>query len=224
MEFVDTPSPNHGVRRDGAAVDMLVIHYTDTEDAAEAIDILTDPAAEVSAHYLIDEDGSIHRMVEETRRAWHAGLSSWRGRKDVNSCSIGIELVNPGLRYGYRPFPEVQMEALAELCRDIQTRHRIPGRNVVAHSDIAPDRKLDPGELFDWRWMAEQGIGLWPEERIGGRMEMLQAYGYAPKPGVIAAFQRHFRPEKVNGIADGQTLARLAGLMELVAGNPEGSH
>jgi N-acetyl-anhydromuramyl-L-alanine amidase AmpD len=131
MEFVDTPSPNHGVRRDGAAVDMLVIHYTDTEDAAEAIDILTDPAAEVSAHYLIDEDGSIHRMVEETRRAWHAGLSSWRGRKDVNSCSIGIELVNPGLRYGYRPFPEVQMEALAELCRDIQTRHRIPGRNVI---------------------------------------------------------------------------------------------
>ena len=216
MQIIDLPSPNHGPRRDDARVDMLVVHYTDTRDAEEALAILTDPVAEVSSHYLVDEDGTIHRLVAEDRRAWHAGIGFWRGHTDVNSRSIGIELVNPGLRYGYRPFAERQMDAFAELALDILARNPIPPRNVVGHSDIAPDRKLDPGELFDWRGMAEKGIGLWPAERLGGSMEMLGAYGYSSRPGVIAAFQMHFRPEKVTGIADGQTLARLAGLMELV--------
>ncbi len=216
MDIIDTPSPNHGPRRDGAVVDMLVLHYTDTKDTDEALAILTDPVAEVSSHYLIEEDGSIHRLVPEDRRAWHAGVATWRGQTDINSTSIGIELVNPGHRYGLRRFPDAQMEALVELAGSVMNWHDIPARNVVGHSDIAPDRKLDPGELFDWQWLAERGIGLWPEEKLGGRMEMLSAYGYGPKPGVIAAFQRHFRPQKINGIADGQTLARLAGLMELI--------
>ncbi len=162
--IVDRPSANFDARPEGAAVDILVVHYTGMETAEAALDRLMDPAAKVSAHYLIDEDGTLYRLVEEDRRAWHAGVASWRGATDVNARSIGIELVNPGHEFGYRPFPEAQTGALIDLAADIVARHRIPARNVVGHADVAPRRKMDPGELFDWPRLAAAGIGLWPEE------------------------------------------------------------
>src|SRR5262249_42163258 len=148
-------------------IDMLVLHYTGMQSAAAAIDRLCDPAAKVSAHYLIEEDGTAWRLVDETRRAFHAGVSFWQGTTDVNSASIGIELVNPGHEWGYRPFPDAQMQTLETLAQEILRRHAIPPDRVVGHSDVAPARKQDPGELFDWRRLADAGIGLWPEE--GGR-------------------------------------------------------
>lgn len=237
VEPIRRPSPNHGERR--AAVDMLVLHYTGMASAAAALDRLTDPAAEVSAHYLIDEAGAVHALVAEERRAWHAGRASWRGRDDVNSASIGIELVNPGHDYGYRPFPEAQMAALEALCGAIVARHAIPPRNVVGHSDVAPARKQDPGELFDWARLAAAGIGLWPAPvatpgrdlgpgDAGEDVERFQAalatWGYglvadgrygADTQAVVAAFQRHFRPARVDGRADGETRALLTGLLLL---------
>ena len=146
-----------------AAIDMLVLHYTGMRSAAEALRRLTSPEAAVSAHYLIDEDGAVWRLVPEERRAWHAGVSYWRGRRDINSASIGIELVNPGHEFGYRAFPEAQVAALEVLCRDVLSRYQIPPRHVLGHSDVAPARKDDPGELFPWRRLARAGIGLWPE-------------------------------------------------------------
>ena len=143
---------------------MLVLHYTGMEDAGGALARLCDRASHVSAHYLIDEDGGVHRLVDESNRAWHAGLGFWRGERDINGRSIGIELANPGHEFGYREFPELQMQALIDLSRDILGRHTIPARNVVGHSDIAPDRKLDPGEFMDWPRLAEARIGLWPQE------------------------------------------------------------
>lgn len=157
------PSPNFD-SREGQNIDMLVLHYTDMATAKEALEKLCDPAAKVSAHYLVEEDGTVHALVPEEMRAWHAGVSSWRGHTNINQRSIGIEIANPGHRLGYRPFPKPQMEAVAKLCRNILSRHDIPARNVVAHSDVAPTRKKDPGELFDWKGLAEQGVGLWPNE------------------------------------------------------------
>ena len=161
--MIDRPSPNHGPRRDGAAIDMLILHYTGMTTAAAALDRLCDPKTEVSAHYLIDEDGTVWRLVPEDRRAWHAGRAYWAGETDINSRSIGIELVNPGHEHGYRVFPEPQMTALIALSQGILSRHPIPPHRILAHSDVAPDRKLDPGELFDWRRLAMAGIGLWSD-------------------------------------------------------------
>ncbi|MGH7088775.1 MAG: N-acetylmuramoyl-L-alanine amidase, partial [Stellaceae bacterium] len=207
--------------------DMLILHYTGMESAAAALARLTSPEAAVSAHYLIDEDGTVLRLVAEERRAWHAGLSSWRGRHDVNGASIGIELVNPGHEWGYRTFPDPQIAGCEVLCRDILARHPIPARHVLGHSDVAPERKQDPGELFPWARLARAGIGLWPEPPLPQPAatetelrQRLTAIGYdaaAPLSVVAAAFQRHFRPHRCDGIIDAETrqvadaVARLCG-------------
>lgn len=230
----DRPSPNHDARPEGQAVDILLLHYTGMRSAAEALDRLGDPAAKVSAHYLIEEDGTPWRLVPEARRAWHAGVGSWAGATDINARSIGIELVNPGHEFGYRPFPEAQMAALEILAQGILARHPIPPRRVLGHSDVAPLRKEDPGELFDWARLARAGIGLWPEgpqtkDGPAPDLARLQAdlsrYGYGvPQSGaldeatraVVTAFQRHFRPVRVDGVPDAGTAARLATLLTLI--------
>ena len=179
---------------------MLVLHYTGMPSAGAALARLCDPAAKVSAHYLVDEDGTVQALVAEQNRAWHAGVSFWRGATGLNDRSIGIEIVNPGHEFGYRPFPAVQMQAVRELCQGILARWRgIPARNVVAHSDIAPNRKQDPGELFDWRGLAAAGIGLWTDlvAPPGDLAVDLAAIGYdmrLAETDVITAFQRHFLP------------------------------
>ena len=216
--MIRCPSPNFDARPIGGPIDMLVLHYTGMESAKAALDRLCDPAAKVSAHYLIDEDGSITAMVDESARAWHAGASCWRGNRDVNARSIGIELVNPGHDNGYRAFPEAQMAALERLAAEILARHPIPPRNVVAHSDVAPIRKIDPGELFDWRRLALRGIGLWPESatgRTGDVTDALAAYGYdvTDAKAAVSAFQRRFRPACFDGVADEETAALAAGLL-----------
>lgn len=210
---------NHDARPPGTAIDMLVLHYTGMESAAAALDRLGDPRSRVSAHYLIDEAGTVVPLVDEDRRAWHAGKSWWRGNGDVNGRSLGIELVNPGHEFGYRDFPELQMAALEELGLDILARHPIPPPNVVGHSDVAPGRKRDPGERFDWRRLAAAGIGLWPAGAGDGNPDdvarMLAEYGYptADVPVAIGAFQRHFRPERIDGVGDAETAGLIAELL-----------
>jgi N-acetylmuramoyl-L-alanine amidase len=233
MKIADRPSPNFDARPDAGSIDMLILHYTGMNTAEEALMRLCDPAAKVSAHYLIEEDGMVWRLVDEAARAWHAGVSSWRGRSDINAASIGIELVNPGHEFGYRPFPVAQMAALEELARDIVARHAILSRCVLGHSDIAPQRKQDPGELFDWPRMAHAGIGLWPDfgasvqplETIAETQHALASIGYAcPTSGAlddetraaIAAFQRHYRPARCDGAADEETRRRIAILARAV--------
>jgi N-acetylmuramoyl-L-alanine amidase len=221
--MIDLPSPNADTRP--AGIDMLILHYTGMQTAQAAIDRLRDPQARVSSHYVIDEDGTIYRLVPESLRAYHAGLSYWRGRRALNDVSIGIEIVNPGHEWGYRPFPAAQMRAVEALCRDILARHPIPARNVVGHSDVAPDRKQDPGELFDWRGLAEAGIGLWPG--MDGAPSIspeddLAAIGYERPIGDAAlatslrAFQRHWLPRGVSGAADPATLLRLRSVRRAV--------
>jgi N-acetylmuramoyl-L-alanine amidase len=199
--------------------------------AAAALERLCDPLTKVSAHYLIDEDGSVTALVPEPARAWHAGVSAWQGQTGLNDRSIGIELVNPGHEWGYRAFPEAQYEACIALCQAIMRRWPIPPRRVLGHSDVAPARKQDPGELFDWPRLAGAGVGLWPADGEGASRPLatlqaqLAAVGYpVPQHGrldhatalVIAAFQRHFRPQRVDGVADRATLARLDGLLALL--------
>ena len=217
---IDRPSPNFEARAPDQPIDMLVLHYTGMASAAAALDQLCDSAAKVSAHYLIDEDGALYCLVDETARAWHAGVSCWRGNRDLNSRSIGVELVNPGHEFGYRPVPDRQIESVIALAHDILARHPIPQRNVVGHSDIAPSRKQDPGELFDWRRLARAGIGLWPEPVTGVETDlttMLAEYGYeTSESGAIEAFQRHFQPNNLTGIADSTTAALAAGLLRLI--------
>jgi N-acetylmuramoyl-L-alanine amidase len=212
-----TASPNCDPRPEGGVIDMLVLHYTGMPTGAQALARLCDPAAKVSAHYVIEEDGRVFPLVAEEMRAWHAGVSFWRGNRDINARSIGIELVNPGHEFGYRPFPEAQMQSLIGLAQGILSRHPIPSRNVVGHADVAPTRKEDPGELFDWPRLAGVGIGVWPGEAAAGGdpAALLAAWGYdvGDLPAAITAFQRHFRPERVDGVADGETLGRLAGLV-----------
>ena len=237
---VDRPSPNFDSRPAGAPVDILLLHYTGMPSAEAALARLCDPDAKVSAHYLVDEDGTVCRLVDEDRRAWHAGVARWAGESDVNGRSIGIELVNPGHEFGYRPFPEAQMAALEELAGDLVARHAIPPARVLGHSDVAPARRCDPGELFDWARLAAAGIGLWPaagieapasEERLGPGSEGaavaalqrgLARFGYDIDVGgrydgatgiVVRAFQRHFRPRLVDGVADAETRALLARLV-----------
>ncbi len=188
------PSPNHD-SRDGCAVDMLVLHYTGMRSCSSALDRLIDPAAKVSAHYVVDEEGSIWQLVQEDMRAWHAGKSFWRGATNINQRSIGIEIVNPGHEFGYRPFPIAQMQSVIHLCKDILNRHAIPAENVVGHSDIAPARKQDPGELFDWQWFAREGIGIWPFPSEVST-QALADYGYdvSDEKAAMVAFKRHFLP------------------------------
>jgi N-acetylmuramoyl-L-alanine amidase len=224
-------SPNADDRPPGCTIDTLVLHYTGMPSAAAALERLCDPAAGVSAHYLIDEDGSVVQMVPDERRAWHAGASSWAGRSRLNDVSIGIELVNPGHEWGYRPFTEAQYRAVIALCRTLLARWPIPPRRVLAHSDIAPERKQDPGELFDWARLGAAGIGLWPQAGAGAprpvaRLQAeLAGFGYGvPRSGrldratrgVITALQRHFRPARVDGVPDQETRGRLDGLLALL--------
>jgi N-acetylmuramoyl-L-alanine amidase len=202
---------------------MLVLHYTGMRTCAEALDRLCDSGAKAGAHYLIDEDGTTYALVAEDRRAWHAGVSFWRGAQDVNGRSLGIELANPGHEFGYRAYPEAQMRALLVLGRELLARHPIPPRNVVGHSDVAPARKQDPGELFDWPRLANAGLGLWPgrPEPVPASeaevVEMLAAYGYdtAEPNAAILAFQRHFRPARLDGASDPDTAGRITALLRL---------
>lgn len=223
-EIVLSPSPNFDERGPGFTVDMLVIHYTGMETKEAALERLCDPKAAVSSHYLIDEDGNVHRLVDEKKRAWHAGVSSWRGRTDINARSIGIELVNPGHEYGYREFPEPQIRELEAVAFGVLTRHPIPHRNVVGHSDVAPTRKSDPGELFPWARLAAKGIGLWPresdhlEQDAQALAKALTDIGYDVRdyPAAVKAFQRHWRPGRVTGRMDPETARRIVGLVELI--------
>jgi N-acetylmuramoyl-L-alanine amidase len=222
-------SPNHDARSPGAVIDMLVLHYTGMETGDVALKRLLDPDSGVSAHYFVDEAGAVTRLVPEERRAWHAGVAHWRGAADINARSIGIELVNPGHEFGYRPFTEAQTAAVIDLAGMLVARYAIPARNVVGHSDVAPRRKADPGEFFDWRRLAAAGVGLWPEEADDCQMApeaidaMLAHIGYetVDRFQTLKAFQRHFRPERVNGRIDFETARRLAGLVHLCeAGAP----
>jgi N-acetylmuramoyl-L-alanine amidase len=220
-DIIDTPSPNFDER--SLPVSMLVLHYTGMPDAASAINWLANPESKVSAHYVVTEDGRIIRMVAEDKRAWHAGLAHWRGVTDVNSASIGIEIVNPGHEWGYRPFPDTQMSALIPLIHDIVQRYHITRGNIVGHSDVAPARKQDPGELFPWGKLARLRLALPrptknlmdPHWTDGGFMLALERFGYAiadPLEAVIA-FQRRFRPEMIDGVIDGECRAILLALL-----------
>ena len=217
MRRIDRPSPSFD-DRGGAAIDMLVLHYTGMPTADAALTRLCDPAAKVSAHYTVDEDGTIYAHVPEAKRAWHAGVSHWSGAANINSRSIGIELVNPGHDFGYRAFAEPQIQALMTLGHSILMRHAIASWRVLAHSDVAPARKDDPGELFPWRRLADAGIGLWPERKASNLgAQSLARFGYdpdAPLDKVITAFQRHFRPKMLNGQWDGECAELLHGLLD----------
>ncbi len=214
-------SPNFDER--ALPVTMAVIHYTEMESAAAAIERLCDPEARVSAHYLISAGGEVTRLVPEDKRAWHAGVSYWRGIRDVNSASIGIELDHPGHKYGYTAFPDAQFEALVPLLARIVKQHGIPRANVVGHSDVAPARKIDPGELFPWERLAEYGLCL-PAPRIelgdpfdndGAFYLAMERFGYDITDGhkAVEAFQRRWRPRKIDGEIDGEIRAILFQLL-----------
>jgi N-acetylmuramoyl-L-alanine amidase len=232
------PSPNHGERRGGMPVTMLLLHYTGMRSAEAALARLSEQGSDVSAHYLVFEDGEIVQFVPEARRAWHAGEARWAGESDINSRSVGIEIVNPGHDWGYVDFPDAQVAKVIALCRDIVARQAIAPDRVLAHSDVAPARKQDPGEKFPWARLAEAGVGLWvpPEPITDGPVlksgdsgvpvrdvqARLAAYGYdiaasgtydAATADVVSAFQRHFRPTRVDGIADTSTQKTLAKLL-----------
>ena len=236
-----TPSPNYGDRKGVLSPDMILLHYTGMTDAASAIVRLCTEGTEVSAHYVVLEDGNIVQCVRESARAWHAGASSWGGQTDINSASIGIEIVNRGHDLGYTDFPLRQVAAVIALCKGIIIRRNIPKHRVLAHSDVAPGRKKDPGEKFPWRLLADSGVGLWTEPApiVPGDQKLLGAsgdgvlalqrslsrFGYGvPLNGqydtatmdVVAAFQRHFRPDRVDGIADQSTLTTLHDLLALL--------
>jgi N-acetylmuramoyl-L-alanine amidase len=233
----ELPSPNFGPRTavNGAVgVRHLVMHYTGMKSCQNALDRLCDTVAKVSSHYVVDEDGTVYRLVPEDMRAWHAGISFWHGQRDLNSTSVGIEIVNPGHEYGYRAFPQVQIDSVIALAAGIMQRHGVKACDVLGHSDVAPGRKTDPGELFPWQTLAEHGIGLWPEDSVtlpghpdmNGALRRLSEIGYAvpltPELGsdilnpdsavtdVIAAFQGRYRQNKVDGSLDNETATRIA--------------
>lgn len=216
LEFRETPSPNFNDRK--TPLSLIVLHYTGMESGAAALARMCDPDVSVSAHYMVEEDGTICRLVAEEKRAWHAGVSSWRGERDVNSASIGIEIVNGGHDFGLPDFPDVQIDAVTELVRDIMGRHGIAPRDVIGHSDVAPGRKTDPGEKFPWPQLAGAGAALaLPDRRAGGEPEvLLERIGYGLEPGleaVVEAFQRRWRPGRVDGALDAETrdlVARVA--------------
>ncbi len=241
----EIPSPNFDQRPAGRGIDMLVLHYTGMKTARAALARMCDPAAQVSAHYLIDEDGTTTALVAEQNRAWHAGRAWWWGESDINGCSIGIELVNPGHEFGYRDFPQDQMAALEELAARIMARHAIPPERVLGHSDVAPGRRQDPGERFDWQRLAAAGMGLWPG--AAGSVELsplgpgdsgievvrlqtaLGRYGWRIDPSgvfnnqtetVVRAFQRHFRPDLIDGRVDAESWGLLDALLALLGPSP----
>lgn len=219
--MIETPSPNFDER--SLPVTMLVLHYTGMPDAASAINWLASPESKVSAHYVVTEDGDIVRMVAEDKRAWHAGRAHWRGVSDINSASIGIEIVNPGHEWGYRPFPTPQIQALVPLVHEIVQRHRITRGNVVGHSDVAPARKQDPGEFFPWATLARLRLALPrptknlmdPHWTDSGFMLALERFGYdiTEPEAAVRAFQRRFRPEMIDGVIDGECRAILLALL-----------
>jgi N-acetylmuramoyl-L-alanine amidase len=235
----ESPSPNYGPRIGGGPIDILLLHYTGMQSAEAALAWLCNPRSSVSSHYFVFEDGRIVRLVGEDMRAYHAGVSNWAGETDVNSRSIGIEIANPGHEFGYRAFPEKQIAALIVLCREIIARHPIPPERVLAHSDVAPLRKADPGELFPWARLHAAGVGQYVEPvplreeeglAVGARgsavallKNRFRQYGYgvadtdefdAATEAVVTAFQRHFRPQRVDGVADISTQATLDKLLE----------
>jgi N-acetylmuramoyl-L-alanine amidase len=238
-EFV--ASPNHGDRRAFERPDAVILHYTGMPTGAQALAWLCDPASEVSSHYFVWEDGRVVQLVAEDRRAWHAGRGVWKGESDLNSASIGVEIVNPGHSLPDEdppPFPEAQIAGLIALLRDLGARHRFAPERILAHSDVAPGRKRDPGEKFPWDALWRAGIGHWtaPAAIVAGRVlargeegppvralqAMLALYGYgleitgvydAPTRDVVAAFQRHFRPARVDGRADVSTIETLRALL-----------
>jgi len=233
------PSPNHGERKGGDRPDMIVLHYTGMPDAKAALGRLCTSGTEVSAHYFVFEDGRVIQLVQESRRAWHAGAAFWAGETDINSRSVGIEIANPGHDYDYPDFPKRQIAAVTALCRGIQTRNSIPPLRVLAHSDVAPGRKQDPGEKFPWRTLYDSGVGHWVEpapiteggvllalgdrgDEVAAMQDLLGQYGYGVSVngnydsimnGVVTAFQRHFRPARVDGITDQSTRATLRELL-----------
>jgi N-acetylmuramoyl-L-alanine amidase len=255
--IVSRPSPNCDARPDGARVDMLVMHYTGMKTAEEAMARLCDPVARVSSHYTVDTDGTIYAHVPEEMRAWHAGISWWAGEANVNGSSVGIEIVNPGHEFGYVEFPQVQIAAVIDIACEIMARHRIAPARVVGHSDVAPARKEDPGELFPWAELADFGVGFWPFEKLaplslahqmaaplwGDRssrgdatvsllneadvqefVNKLRDFGYGVPPEVdvplekvVCAFQRHWRPWKIDGVIDEESAYRLAILLDALS-------
>ena len=233
------PSPNLGPRKTDRRPSWIMLHYTGMESGVAALQLLTNPLSEVSCHYLVWEDGRIFQLVPEVARAWHAGRGSWKGEEDLNSHSIGIEIVNGGHRYGLPPYPPAQIEAVIALCQDIMARHTIPAGHLLAHSDSAPTRKEDPGEHFPWQHLAQAGVGLWPQtepvpetasalyqpgdegQPVRALQALLAMIGYpiqmtgvydALTESVIKAVQRRYRPQSVTGIADGATLSVLKAL------------
>lgn len=239
MNIIKRPSPNFDERPAGVGPSVLVLHYTGMESTQEALESLCDPASRVGAHYLVTEEGEVFQLVDEAMRAWHAGVSRWRGEHSINDISIGIELANPGHEFGYTPFPKPQMASLEEVCIDIVRRHAIEPINVVGHSDVAPGRKQDPGELFDWQRLARSGVGLWLGEvhdfpGQGAETEnaktdwaalqiKMRALGYGlsisgqadrETRDALTAFQRHWRPQRVTGEADAHCLEVLGALLE----------
>jgi N-acetylmuramoyl-L-alanine amidase len=243
MELIAAPSPNFDARK--SPPDMIVLHYTGMPTGEAALARLRNAEAKVSAHYLVEEDGRVFSLVAEERRAWHAGVSFWRGERDINAVSIGVEIVNPGHEFGYRDFPEAQVQAVIALLGDIRGRWDIADSRIIGHSDVAPDRKEDPGELFPWKRLAQAGHGFWAEANPapgpalsvgdhGNGVFILQAglhrLGYECPPSGdydeatasrVRAFQRHWRPERVDGVADGETRARLMAIVRLVRAEDE---
>ena len=237
LAIKDLPSPNFGPRKPvkgRVGVRHIVMHYTGMKTCQNALDRLCDQKAEVSAHYVVDEDASIYRLVPEKMRAWHAGVSFWHGQRDINSTSVGIEIVNPGHEYGYRAFPDAQIEAVIVLAGDIMDRYQIAPCDILGHSDIAPGRKTDPGELFPWERLSLEGIGVWPEETVivpghvdlNGALRRLSDIGYAVPmtselgsdilnpdsavTDVVKAFQGHYHQSRADGILDAETAAAIA--------------
>jgi len=239
MNLIEAPSPNFEPRL--GVPDTIVLHYTGMPTGEEALARLRDPASRVSSHYVVEEDGRVFRLVPEERRAWHAGVSFWKGARDLNTASVGVEIVNPGHEFGYRPFPDAQIAAVIALVSDIRSRWMVEDDRIVGHADIAPERKEDPGELFPWKRLAEAGHGLWVEPppapglplaegEEGAGVFALQAgftrlgYDCAPSgkfdahtTAVVRAFQRHWVQNRFDGVADGETRARLIGLLRLGA-------
>ncbi len=235
------PSPNYGERRSHARPNSIILHYTGMTTAEAAIALLRSPSAQVSSHYVVEQDGRIVQLVPESRRAWHAGLSCWRGERDMNSASVGVEICNGGHDNGLPDYPQRQIEAVIALCKDIMSRHAIKPELVLAHSDVAPDRKRDPGEKFPWRALCEVGVGLWTQApapspqlllsrgqegpAVRGVQALLSLYGYdvetngafdARTESVVTAFQRHFRTARIDGAVDASTVDTLRAL----AGRP----
>ncbi|MEE2954551.1 MAG: N-acetylmuramoyl-L-alanine amidase [Pseudomonadota bacterium] len=221
MKIEKRLSPNFGDRENGGHIDKIILHYTGMKNTKQSLERMCSPNSAVSAHYLIGEYGGIYQIVKEKNRAWHAGESYWAGQNDINSHSIGIEIQNPGHEWGYKKFSQKQMNSVVSIAKDIIQRRNIPNRNVLGHSDISPGRKQDPGMLFNWQWLSENGVGFWP--KVGNLREtkfpktfelraQLNSIGYDPSISVrlvLLAFQRHYRPKKIDGLLDSETASLI---------------